>query len=115
MVVGLVITPLSKPTDTETVCSPDPLPFADLGGRQLAWNFDGGTITSDAGGLLLKRVEARTNILARFAACFTDYRLQDQVEHPLADLIAQRVYSLALGYEDLNDHDSCGAIRCWPC
>src|SRR4030095_9872351 len=77
----------------------------------LMWNYQGGTITSDAGGLLLKRVEQRTRIVARFAACFTDYRKADRIEHPLADLVAQRVYGLALGYEDLNDHDQ---LRCDP-
>lgn len=103
--MGLIVTPLPKPTAPETVCSPAPLSFGDLGGRQLVWNFDGGTITSDAGCLLLKRVEARTHIVARFAACFTDYRQPERIEHPLADLVAQRVFGLALGYEDLNDHD----------
>ena len=103
--MGLIVTSLPRPTETETVCSPAPLPSGDLGGRQLVWNYQGGTITSDAGGLLLKRVEQRTRIVARFAACFTDYRKADRIEHPLADLVAQRVYGLALGYEDLNDHD----------
>jgi DDE family transposase len=109
--MGLIVTSLPRPTETETVCSPAPLPSGDLGGRQLVWNYQGGTITSDAGGLLLKRVEQRTRIVARFAACFTDYRKADRIEHPLADLVAQRVYGLALGYEDLNDHDQ---LRCDP-
>src|SRR4030095_3399121 len=109
--MGLIVTPLPRPTETETVCSPAPLRSGDLGGRQLVWNYQGGTITSDAGGLLLKRVEQRTRIVARFAACFTDYRKADRIEHPLADLVAQRVYGLALGYEDLNDHDQ---LRCDP-
>src|ERR1700686_5053680 len=103
--MGLIVTPLPTPTVPETVCSPAPLSFGDLGGRELVWNLEGGAITSDAGCFLLKRVEERTHIVARFAACFTDFRKQDQVEHPLADLVAQRVYGLALGYEDLNDHD----------
>ncbi len=68
--------------------------------------FDGGAITSDAGGLLLREVEARTGILRRFAACFTDHRDPDLVEHTVYELIAQRVFALALGYEDLNDHDA---------
>jgi hypothetical protein len=67
--------------------------------------FDGGAITSDAGGLLLREVEKRTGILDRFAACFTDHREPERVEHPVKELVAQRVYALALGYEDLNDHD----------
>jgi hypothetical protein len=67
--------------------------------------FDGGAITSDAGGLLLREVEKRTGIIERFAACFGDCRKQEQVEHTVKELVAQRVYALALGYEDLNDHD----------
>jgi len=67
--------------------------------------FDGGSITSDGGGLLLREVERRTGILRQFAACFTDHREAEQVEHTVQDLVSQRVYGLALGYEDLNDHD----------
>jgi hypothetical protein len=62
-------------------------------------------ITSDGGVLVLKKLEERTGIVRRFAACFTDYRKADQIEHPLLDLVMQRVFGLALGYEDLNDHD----------
>ena len=69
------------------------------------WRFDGGDITSDGGALVLKKLEERTGIVRRFAACFTDFRKSDQIEHPLLDLISQRVFGLALGYEDLNDHD----------
>jgi hypothetical protein len=68
--------------------------------------FDGGAITSDAGGLLLREVEAKTGILRRFAACFTDHRDPELVEHTVYELVAQRVYALALGYEDLNDHEA---------
>jgi hypothetical protein len=67
--------------------------------------FDGGVITSDGGGVLLREVEKRTGIARQFAACFTDHRDPDLIEHPVQDLVAQRVYALALGYEDLNDHD----------
>jgi hypothetical protein len=67
--------------------------------------FDGGTITSDAGGLLLREVERRTGIISRFAACFRDHRDPVRVDHTVRELVAQRVYALALGYEDLNDHD----------
>jgi hypothetical protein len=67
--------------------------------------FDGGVITSDAGGLLLREVEKRTGIIARLAACFRDHRAKAHVEHTVAELVGQRVYALALGYEDLNDHD----------
>jgi hypothetical protein len=67
--------------------------------------FDGGAITSDAGGLLLREVEKRTGIIERFAACFRDHRDPARVDHTARELVAQRVYALALGYEDLNDHE----------
>jgi hypothetical protein len=67
--------------------------------------FDGGQITTEAGALLLRPVEQRTGILRQFAACFHDYRRADLVEHTVGELVRQRVYGIALGYEDLNDHD----------
>jgi hypothetical protein len=73
--------------------------------REIRAQFDGGAITSDGGGLLLREVEKRMGILHQFAACFTDYRNPDLIEHPVKQLVAQRVYGLALGYEDLNDHE----------
>jgi hypothetical protein len=88
-----------------TECKPKRLEFHALDNREIAAHFDGGDITSDAGGLLLREVEGRLGILKGFADCFTDYRKKMWVEHPVADLIAQRVYGLCLGYEDLNDHD----------
>src|SRR4051794_41918239 len=57
------------------------------------------------GSLLLREVERRTGILRRFAGCFTDHRAGDRIEHSVEELIAQRIYALALGYEDLNDHE----------
>ncbi|PYT98167.1 MAG: IS1380 family transposase, partial [Acidobacteria bacterium] len=71
----------------------------------LGLQFDGGAITSDGGGLLLREVEKRIGMLHQFAACFTDYRNADLIEHTVAEMVAQRVYGLALGYEDLNDHE----------
>jgi hypothetical protein len=68
-------------------------------------NFSGGKITSDGGGLLLREVEERRRIIGRFAKCFTDYRDARTVEHTTQELVAQRVYGIALGYEDLNDHE----------
>jgi hypothetical protein len=68
--------------------------------------FDGGRITSDAGALLLREAEQATGIIRQFAACFTDHRDPDLIEHSVDELIAQRVYALCLGYEDLNDHDA---------
>ena len=73
--------------------------------REIRAQFDGGTITSDGGGLLLREVEKRIRILRQFAVCFTDYRNPDLIEHTVEELVAQRVYGLALGYEDLNDHE----------
>ena len=67
--------------------------------------FDGGQITTEAGALLLRPVEQRTGILRQFAACFRDYRRARLVEHSVGELVRQRVYGIALGYEDLNDHD----------
>ena len=102
--MGLVITPLHTPRRFNPLAQPLEA-SQKLGGRDLVWRFDGGDITSDGGALVLKKLEERTGIVRRFAACFTDYRKSDQIEHPLLDLIAQRVFGLALGYEDLNDHD----------
>jgi hypothetical protein len=81
------------------------LDFPALGPRQVLASFDGGDISSDGGALLLRQVEQVTGIIRRFAGCFTDHRDPEKIEHPLEHLIAQRVYALALGYEDLNDHD----------
>ena len=88
-----------------TQCNQESFEFHPLGRRQVRGRFDGGAITSDAGGLLLREVEKRTGIIAQFAACFTDHRDPERIEHTVKELVAQRVYALALGYEDLNDHD----------
>jgi len=79
--------------------------FHALGRREVVARFDGGKITSDGGGVLLRETERSTCIINRFAACFTDHRDPDRIEHTVKELVAQRVYALALGYEDLNDHD----------
>jgi len=88
-----------------TECNPTHLDFSTLGSRQILADFDGGDITSDGGALLLRKTEQLTGVIAQFAACFTDHRNPSLVEHSLEDLVAQRVHALALGYEDLNDHD----------
>src|SRR5665811_988398 len=88
-----------------TECKQEPFPFHPLNQREVRGQFDGGSITSDAGGLLLREVEKRTNIIGQFASCFTDYRDPELVEHGVAELLGQRIYGLALGYEDLNDHE----------
>jgi len=81
------------------------LVFQPLGARTVVGRFDGGTISSDGGCLLLGEAERLTGTLHQLAACFTDHRDPDAIEHSVAQLVAQRVYGLALGYEDLNDHD----------
>jgi len=67
--------------------------------------FDGGAITSNAGALLLGQVDRGLNLTRRFAACFIDRRDPRYVEHEVETLVGQRIFALALGYEDLNDHD----------
>jgi hypothetical protein len=90
-----------------TQCTTEQMEFQQLGRRQVIGRFDGGKISSDAGGLLLREVESRLQILKRLARdCFRDYRDEDRIEHTVGSLIRQRVYGIALGYEDLNDHDS---------
>ena len=81
------------------------LDFPLLGSRQVLASFDGGDISSDGGSLLLRKTEELTSVIHQFAACFTDHRNPELIEHSLEHLVAQRVYALALGYEDLNDHD----------
>jgi hypothetical protein len=73
--------------------------------RQVIARFDGGTITSDAGGLLLRETDRRMKLLPRLARCFLDGRNPALVKHSVAQMVAQRVHGLALGYEDLNDHE----------
>ena len=89
----------------ETECNRPAFEFQPLGSRQVTARFDGGTITSDAGGLLLAEVEASSGLLARLATCFDDHRDAEKIEHSVEALVKQRVFALALGYEDLNDHD----------
>lgn len=88
-----------------TECNQSRFEFHLVSRRQVVARFDGGAITSDAGALLLRQVEERTGIIARLAGCFRDYRDPDITEHTVEQLVGQRIYGLALGYEDLNDHD----------
>jgi len=88
-----------------TECKTKQYEFHALGNREIVGHFDGGDITTDAGGLLLREVEQRTGIIRRFAACFHDCRDPRWTEFTVEELVGQRVYALALGYEDLNDHD----------
>ena len=88
-----------------TQCRSEKLEFQACGSRQVIAQFNGGTITSDGGLLLLKQLEGKRKLIHQFARCFSDHRDPNKIEHTLEELIAQRVYGLALGYEDLNDHD----------
>jgi hypothetical protein len=90
----------------ETQCIQEQMVFQQLGRREVIGRFDGGTISSDAGGVLLREVERQCGIFKRVAGCFQDYRDPERIEHRVEELIKQRVYAIALGYEDLNDHDS---------
>ncbi len=89
----------------ETECSERSFEFQPLAGRQVTARFNGGTITSDAGALLLGEIEAGSGLMAKMAACFDDHRDPEKIEHTVEALLKQRVFALALGYEDLNDHD----------
>ena len=88
-----------------TECSATLFEFPPLEGRQVVASFDGGAITTDAGALLLGQTDRASRLTERFAACFTDTRTAGLVEHQVKTLVMQRVIGIALGYEDLNDHD----------
>ena len=88
-----------------TECNPTLFEFAPVEGRQVVAAFDGGAITSDAGALLLGETDRAIRLTERFAACFIDARMAELVEHEVGTMVLQRVVGIALGYEDLNDHD----------
>jgi hypothetical protein len=88
-----------------TECTPTLFEFEAVASRAVVAGFDGGDITSNAGALLLGQVDRGLGLVRRFAACFTDRRDPRFVEHRLETLVGQRIFGLALGYEDLNDHD----------
>jgi hypothetical protein len=88
-----------------TECSELRFTFATAGRREVVAEFQGGAISSDGGVLLLQETERKLKVLERFSQCFLDGRNPALVEHPIEQLLKQRVYALALGYEDLNDHE----------
>lgn len=88
-----------------TECSGESLEFHPLGRREITARFDGPAITSDAGGLLLRELDSKFGFVKQFARCFDDYRSPLFTVHSVEELLAQRVFGIALGYEDLNDHD----------
>jgi hypothetical protein len=88
-----------------TECSAESFDFGIVEGRPVETAFDAGLVTSDAGALLLGATDRAIGMMDRFAACFHDERRADLIEHEVATLVGQRVFGIALGYEDLNDHD----------
>jgi len=89
----------------QTDCTLKGLKFQGLFNREVVSDFNGGNITSDAGGLLLREISKSKGIISGFSKCFTDFRKAEKREHSVEELVGQRVYGIALGYEDLNDHD----------
>ena len=83
----------------------EPFEFGPVEGRAVVAGFDGGAITSDAGALLLGAADRAIGLVGRFAECFIDRRRPELVEHHVPTLVGQRIFGIALGYEDLNDHD----------
>jgi hypothetical protein len=88
-----------------TECTQWDFGFAECGKREIVARFDGGAISSDGGAFLLRQTDRRLNLLPRLAECFLDGRNQQRVEHSVLEMLSQRVYGLALGYEDINDHE----------
>jgi len=88
-----------------TECSETLFPFEAHFSRCVVAQFVGDRLTTEGGSLLLRQAERKIGLLRRVATCFTDYRQPDRIEHRLEELLAQRIYGLALGYEDLNDHE----------
>lgn len=88
-----------------TECFTKKVEFQAVGSRKIEADFSAGHVSSDAGVLALREVEKGRGFIEKFSKCFTDHRNPDFIEHPLEDLIVQRAYGIALGYEDLNDHD----------
>ena len=92
-------------TPSSTDSTPKQLNFGSLKGRKVIADFTGGRITSDAGIVLMSELDKKLKITAKFAECFRDYRAASYVDYPVHQLLAQRVYGIILGYEDVNDHD----------
>jgi hypothetical protein len=88
-----------------TECTQSGFGFEACGSREIVARFDGGTISSDGGAFLLRQTDRRLNLLPRLAECFLDDRNQDLIEHSILEMLSQRIYGLALGYEDVNDHE----------
>src|ERR1700720_431001 len=88
-----------------TECNEQKWLFQELGYRKVEVDFGGGSLSSDGGGVILRELEPHSGLVRDFAGCFVDYRDQRYIEHSVQELVSQRIHGLALGYEDLNDHD----------
>ena len=88
-----------------TECTQSQFRFEAHFSRQVVGRFDGSRLTTDGGALLLRQADRKIGLLRRLAACFTDARQPERIDHELGEMLAQRIYGLALGYEDLNDHE----------
>ncbi len=88
-----------------TECIQSSFGFKACGSREIVARFDGGTISSDSGAFLLRETDRRLNLLPRMAGCFLDGRNQVRIDHSILEMLSQRIYGLALGYEDINDHE----------
>lgn len=102
----ILLSPMKLPptASSSTDCRNQPLLFQDLGPRKVVADFSGGTLSSDGGVLLLRQVDHALGLTRRLAGCFGDQRDARFVEHAVPELLAQRIYAEALGYEDVNDH-----------
>jgi Transposase DDE domain group 1 len=92
-------------TPNKTDCIPEQFKFEPVKSCSVVVNFNGETVTSDAGVTLIAELDRKREITSRLAGCFKDYREQNRIEHSVSSLIAQRVYGLVMGYEDINDHE----------
>jgi len=88
-----------------TECNQEVFGFTALFSRRVEAGFTAGQVSSDGGALLLREVDRKINLLGRLAGCFSDGRSPLLVTHQLPEMLSQRIYGLALGYEDLNDHE----------
>ncbi|BBD70718.1 transposase (plasmid) [Nostoc commune HK-02] len=93
-------------TPNKNHCIPEQFVFGQVESRPVVVNFKGEPVTSDAGLILIAELDRKREITSRLAACFKDYREPNKVLHPVHSLIAQRIYGLIMGYEDINDHET---------
>ncbi len=96
-----------------TECTTERLEFERFRRQRVVGRFDGGELGSDGGGLLLRELAQRTGLFRRLSACFRDHRDPQRTQHPVEVLVAARVLGLALGYEDLIDHDTLRQSKLW--